>query len=177
MTPMQMVNFTAAIANRGYYYKPHIIKNIVGADTIPKKYTEKNITTIEPQFFEPVIEGMFDVYNYGTASHIQIPGVEICGKTGTAENYIRINGKRMQLTDHSVFVAFAPKDNPKIAIAVFVENGYWGSRWAGRIAGLMIEKYLKGEITRKDMENFVLNGSLMEEYNKPYSGEPFKINQ
>lgn len=177
MTPMQMVNFTAAIANRGYYYKPHIIKNIVGADTIPKKYTEKNITTIEPQFFEPVIEGMFDVYNYGTASHIQIPGVEICGKTGTAENYIRINGKRMQLTDHSVFVAFAPKDDPKIAIAVFVENGYWGSRWAGRIAGLMIEKYLKGEITRKNMENFVLNGSLIEEYNKPYSGEPFKINQ
>ena len=177
LTPMQMVNFTAAIANRGWYYKPHIIKSIVGVDTIPKKFIEKNQTTINPEHFEPVIEGMFDVYNKGTAAHIQIPDIEICGKTGTAENYIRVDGKRMQLTDHSIFIAFAPKDNPKIAIAVFVENGYWGSRWAGRIAGLMIEKYIKGEITRTDMENFILNGSLEEEYAKPYSGEPFIINQ
>jgi penicillin-binding protein 2 len=146
-------------------------------DTIPKKFIEKNQTTINPEHFEPVIEGMFDVYNKGTAAHIQIPDIEICGKTGTAENYIRVDGKRMQLTDHSIFIAFAPKDNPKIAIAVFVENGYWGSRWAGRIAGLMIEKYIKGEITRTDMENFILNGSLEEEYAKPYSGEPFIINQ
>lgn len=177
MTPMQMVNFTAAIANRGYYYKPHILKNIVGEDTIPNMYREKFVTSIDPQHFEPVIEGLFDVYNYGTASHIQIPGIEICGKTGTAENYTKVDGKRVQLTDHSVFVAFAPKENPQIAIAVFVENGYWGSRWAGRIAGLMIEKYLRGEISRKDMEDFVLNGSLMDEYAKPYSGEPFRINQ
>ena len=82
----------------------------------------------------------------------------------------------MQLTDHSIFIAFAPVDNPKIAIAVFVENGYWGGRYAGRIAGLMIEKYLKGEITRKDMEDWILNHSLEEEYAKPYSGEPFMIN-
>jgi penicillin-binding protein 2 len=176
LTPMQMVNFTATIANRGYFYRPHIIKNIMGADSIPSKYKEKHITTVDPKYFEPIVEGMNEVYNYGTASHIGVPGIEICGKTGTAENYIRVNGKRMQLTDHSVFVAFAPKDNPKIAIAVFVENGYWGSRWAGRIAGLMIEKYLKGEITRKDMEDFVLNGSLMDEYEKPYSGQPFNIN-
>jgi len=176
LTPMQMVNFTAAIANRGWYYKPHILKNIVGVDTIPKIYTEKHITTIDKKYFEPVVEGMFDVYNNGTASHIQIPGIEICGKTGTAENYIRVDGTRFQLTDHSVFVAFAPKDNPKIAIAVFVENGYWGSRWAGRIASLMIEKYIKGEISRTDLENFVLNGSLEEEYAKPYSGIPFTIN-
>ena len=123
-----------------------------------------------------VIEGMFEVYNEGTAKNIQIPGIEICGKTGTAENYTKIDGKRVQLTDHSIFVAFAPKENPEIAIAVIIENGYWGSRWAGRIAGLMIEKYLKGEITRTDMENFILDGSLMEEYEKPYSGKPFKIN-
>jgi penicillin-binding protein 2 len=177
LTPMQMVNFTAAIANRGWYYKPHIIKNIGGVDTIPSIYTQKFKTTINPEHFDPVIDGLYDVYNYGTASHLQIPGIEICGKTGTAENYTRVNGERMQLTDHSVFVAFAPKDNPKIAIAVFVENGYWGSRWAGRIASLMIEKYLKGEITRTDLEQFILNGSLEEEYAKPYSGEPFKINQ
>ncbi len=177
LTPMQMVNFTAAIANRGWFYKPHILKKVMGVDTIPKKYTVKNFTTIDAAYFEPVVEGMHEVYNTGTASYLRIPGIEICGKTGTAENYSRINGKRMKLTDHSIFVAFAPKDNPKIAIAVFVENGYWGSRWAGRIAGLMIEKYLRGTISRKDMEDFILNGSLEEEYAKPYSGEPFIINQ
>jgi penicillin-binding protein 2 len=177
MTPMQMANFTAAIANRGYYYKPHIIKKIEGEPSIPDEYTRKNITTVHPKHFEPVIEGMHDVYRYGTAFSLKVPDIEICGKTGTAENYIRIDGERMQLTDHSIFVAFAPKDDPKIAIAVFVENGYWGSRWAGRMASLLIEKYIKGEITRTDMENFVLNGSLEEEYAKPYSGEPFKINR
>tara|TARA_R110002049_G_scaffold80455_12_gene204687 strand:+ start:1609 stop:3477 length:1869 start_codon:yes stop_codon:yes gene_type:complete len=176
LTPMQMVNFTAAIANRGWYYKPHILKSIDGVDTIPKVYTEKHQTTIDPQYFEPVVQGMHDVYNEGTASSLRIPDIEICGKTGTAENFTKIDGKRVQLTDHSIFVAFAPKDDPKIAIAVFVENGYWGSRWAGRIASLMIEKYIKGEITRTDMERFVLNGSLEEEYAKPYSGETFTIN-
>lgn len=176
LTPMQMVNFTAAIANRGWYYKPHILKNIKDIDTIDSKYTKRYNTTIDSKHFDPIVEGMYDVYNKGTASYIRIPGIEICGKTGTAENFTKIDGKRVQLTDHSIFVAFAPKDNPKIAIAVFVENGYWGSRWAGRIAGLMIEKYLKGEISRKDMEEYVLNGSLEEEYAKPYSGETFNIN-
>ena len=177
LTPMQMANFTAAIANRGYYYTPHVIKNIIGPDTIPQKFKEKHYTTVEPEYFEPVVEGMFQVYERGTASSIRVPGIEVCGKTGTAENFTRIDGKRVQLTDHSIFVAFAPKDNPKIAIAVFVENGYWGSRWAGRIAGLMIEKYLKGEITRTDMEKYVLEGSLEAEYAKPYSGQPFSINR
>jgi len=177
LTPIQMANFTATIANRGWYYTPHVIKEIEGTDTIPSEYTKKHKTTIDPKYFEPVVEGMHEVYTKGTASYIGIPGIEMCGKTGTAENFIRIDGKRMQLTDHSIFVAFAPKDDPKIAIAVFVENGYWGSRWAGRIAGLMVEKYIKGEITRKDMENYVLNGSLEEEYAKPYSDEPFKINR
>ena len=176
LTPMQMVNFTAAIANKGWYYKPHILKKISNIDTISSKYTKRYNTTIDAQYFEPVIEGMFDVYNEGTAKYIQIPGIEICGKTGTAENFTKIDGKKVQLTDHSIFIAFAPKDNPKIAIAVIVENGYWGSRWAGKIAGLMIEKHLKGEITRKDMEAYVLNGSLLEEYEKPYSGKPFNIN-
>lgn len=176
LTPMQMANFTAAIANRGYYYTPHVIKNIVGPDTIPNKFKEKHYTTVEPEYFEPVVEGMFQVYERGTAASIKVPGIEVCGKTGTAENFTKIDGKRVQLTDHSIFVAFAPKDNPKIAIAVFVENGYWGSRWAGRIAGLMIEKYLKGEITRTDMEKYVLQGNLEAEYAKQYSGQPFSIN-
>jgi len=176
MTPMQMVNFTAAIANRGWYYKPHILKNIIGVDTIPSKYTQKYYTTIAPEHFEPVVQGLNDVYNYGTAEFLQVPGIEICGKTGTAENYTQIDGKAAQLTDHSVFVAFAPKDDPKIAIAVFVENGYWGARYGGRIASLMIEKYINGNISRKDLESWVLNNSLEEEYAKPLSGEPFPIN-
>jgi len=178
LTPMQMANFTAAIANRGYWYRPHVIKNIQETDTIPQKYLIKNQTTIDREHFDPVVAGMNGIYHIpgGTGRNLTVPDIEICGKTGTAENYTKIDGKRVQLTDHSTFIAFAPMDNPKIAIAVFVENGYWGSRWAGRIASLMIEKYLKGEITRTDLEKYVLEGSLMDEYNKPLSTEPFPIN-
>jgi penicillin-binding protein 2 len=176
-TPIQLANMTAAIANRGYYITPHILKDIEGDATKDSIYTQRNHTTIDPKYFDPIIEGMFDVYNKGTARALQVPGIEICGKTGTAENFTRIDGKRVQLTDHSIFVAFAPKDDPQIAIAVFVENGYWGGRYAGRIASLMIEKYLRGEITRKDMETWILNNSLEDEYAKPLSGKPFRINQ
>jgi penicillin-binding protein 2 len=176
VTPIQLANMTAAIANRGYYYTPHIIKNIEGQN-IDVKYTTPNKTTIHKRYFEPVIQGLFDVYDKGgTAYFLQVPGIEICGKTGTAENFTKIDGVRTQLTDHSIFVAFAPKDNPKIAIAVFVENGYYGARWAGRITSLMIEKYIKGEVTLKQMEKLVLEKSLEEEYAKPYSGKPFTIN-
>lgn len=176
VTPIQLANMTAAIANRGYYYTPHIIKTIQG-QTIDEKYRTKHETTIDKAHFEPVIQGLSDVYNKGTANFLRVPGIEICGKTGTAENFTKIDGVRTQLTDHSIFVAFAPKDDPKIAIAVFVENGYYGARWAGRIASLMIEKYLKGEVTLKQMEQLVLEKSLEDEYLKPYSGEPFTINQ
>jgi penicillin-binding protein 2 len=175
-TPIQLANMAAAIGNRGFYYTPHIIKKIQDS-VIDPKYTTPKHTTIDKQYFEPVIQGMYDVYNHGTASTLQVPGIEICGKTGTAENFVKIDGVKTQLTDHSIFVAFAPKDNPKIAIAVFVENGYWGSRFAGRIASLMIEKYIKGYITRTDMEDWVLVHSLEDEYAKPYSGKPFGINR
>ncbi|EPR74250.1 Penicillin-binding protein 2 (PBP-2) [Winogradskyella psychrotolerans RS-3] len=174
-TPIQLANMVAAIGNRGYYYTPHIIKNIEG-ETIDSKYTTPKYTTIDKKHFEPVVQGMFDVYNEGTAKHIRIPGIDICGKTGTAENFIKIDSVKTQLTDHSIFVAFAPKDNPKIAIAVFVENGYWGGRFAGKMASLMIEKHIKGHITRTDLEKWILTHSLEDEYKKPYSGEPFKIN-
>lgn len=169
MTPIQLANMMAAVANRGYYYTPHIIKKIE-SETIDERYTTKNVTTIDKKHFEPVINGLFDVYNLGTARSLQVEGIEICGKTGTAENFTRINGKRVQLQDHSIFVAFAPKDNPKIAIAVFVENGYWGARWAGPIVSLMIEKYLTGKITRTDLEKRMLEGSLQGEYAK-YTGK------
>ncbi|MFN3753178.1 penicillin-binding protein 2 [Flavobacterium sp.] len=165
MTPIQLANMIATVANRGFYYTPHIIKKIKGGE-IDKKFTTKHMTTIDRKHYEPMINGLFDVYNRGTAHGLNVEGIDICGKTGTAENYTKINGKRVKLQDHSIFVAFAPKDNPKIAIAVFVENGYWGSRWAGPITSLMIEKYIKRKITRKDLEKRMLEGSLQAEYNK-----------
>jgi penicillin-binding protein 2 len=170
MTPMQLANMIATVANRGYYYTPHIIKKIKG-DLIDKKFRTKHQTTIDRKHFEPVIEGLYDVYNLGTARGLGVEGIQICGKTGTAENYAKINGKRVKLQDHSIFVAFAPKDNPKIAIAVFVENGYWGARWAGPITTLMIEKYINRKISRKDLEKRMLEGSLQAEYNK-YISKP-----
>ncbi|MBQ0770096.1 MAG: penicillin-binding protein 2, partial [Bizionia sp.] len=175
-TPIQLANVVAAIANRGHYFTPHVIKSISG-DTIPSKYKTPNYTTIDKKHFDPVIEGMYQVYNKGTASFLKVDGIDICGKTGTVENFTKIDGVRTQLTDHSIFVAFAPKDNPKIAIAVFVENGYWGSRFAGKIASLMIEKHIKGDISRTDLEQWLLTHSLENEYAKPQSGQPFGINR
>ncbi len=175
-TPIQLANITAAIANRGHYYTPHIIKRIEGG-TIDPRYTTQRRTTIERHHFNPVIEGMYNVVEKGTAKNARIKDISICGKTGTAENYTRIEGERVQLTDHSIFVAFAPKENPLIALAVFVENGYWGSRWAAPIASLMIEKYLTGTVERTWLEEKMLTGSLESEYSKPLSGEPFVINE
>jgi penicillin-binding protein 2 len=111
-----------------------------------------------------MISGLFDVYNLGTASSLRVEGIDIAGKTGTAENFAKIGGKRVQLKDHSIFVAFAPKDNPKIAIAILVENGGFGATIAGPIASLMIEKYLRKKITRTDLETRVLNISLKDRY-------------
>jgi penicillin-binding protein 2 len=176
-TPIQLANMTAAIANRGFYYTPHIIKKIAGENIHIPAYTVAKHTAIEKQYFEPVIQGMADVFKKGTAYRLQVPGIEIAGKTGTVENFTKIDGVRTQLSDHSVFIAFAPVDHPKIAIAVYIENGYFGSRFAGHIASLMIEKYLKGEITRKDLEKKMLETTLEKEYAKPYSGEPFRINE
>lgn len=166
-TPLQLANMMAVVANKGYYYTPHIVKNIKGSE-LDKKYTTKHESTIDPKYFEPIIEGLANVYNSpgGTARTLKVKDMEICGKTGTAENKIRVAGKTYQLKDHSIFVAFAPKENPTIAIAVFVENGYWGTRWAGPIATLMVEKYINKKITRKDLETRMLNGSLQDEYKK-----------
>lgn len=176
-TPIQLANMTAAIANRGYFHTPHIVKEINGESISDPQFTEKKITTIDSSNFIPVIDGMEQVFTRGTAYFLRVPDITICGKTGTSENFTRIDGKRVQLTDHSIFIAFAPKENPKIALAVFVENGYWGARYAGRISSLMIEKYLKRTVTVKHLEDWILSHSLLEEYKKPYSGTPFKINQ
>ncbi|MBC9797730.1 penicillin-binding protein 2 [Sinomicrobium weinanense] len=176
-TPIQLANVTAIIANRGYFFTPHILRKIDNKPIKDKKFTKPKYTTVDRKHFEPVAQGMFEAYNTGTARGIRVEGINIGGKTGTAENFTKVDGKRVQLTDHSIFVAFAPVEDPKIAIAVFVENGYWGSRYAAPIAALMIEKYLKGEVTRKDLEKRMLEASLEEEYAKPYSGKPFRINE
>ena len=173
-TPIQMANFTAAIANRGYFIQPHFLRSF---DNDSLKLYQKKQTSIDSIHFEKVINGMYQVVERGTAKIAKIKGIEVCGKTGTVENFIKINGVKTQLTDHSIFIAFAPKDDPKIAIAVYVENGYWGARWAAPIASLMIEKYLNGSVKRKWLEDRMLNGSLLAEYKKPYSGEPFLINE
>jgi penicillin-binding protein 2 len=165
-TPIQLANMMAAIANRGYYFTPHIIKTINNKPIQNENFTTPKNTSIKPEYFEPVIEGMFNVFEKGTAQGSRVRGIDICGKTGTAENFTSVNGEKVQFEDHSVFIAFAPKDNPKIAIAVFVENGYWGSRWAGPIATLMIEKYLNGETARPWLEQRMIEGSLQNEYDK-----------
>ncbi|MFE3847312.1 penicillin-binding protein 2 [Flavobacterium sp. LB3P45] len=165
MTPIQLANMMATVANEGYYYTPHIIKRIEG-HKIDKKFTTKHVTTIDKKYYKPMISGLFDVYNLGTASSLRVDGIDICGKTGTAENFAKINGKREQLKDHSIFVAFAPKDNPKIAIAILVENGGFGATIAGPIASLMIEKFLRKKITRTDLETRILNTSLQGQYAK-----------
>ncbi len=176
-TPIQLANMTAAIANRGFYYTPHILKKIGDSTVTNEKYTKPKYTSIDAKYFEPVIEGMFDVFEIGTARFSKIDNIEICGKTGTSENFKRINGKKVQFTDHSIFVAFAPKDNPKIAIAVFIENGYWGSRWAAPIASLMIEKYINGSIgssiQRQNIEQKMLTQGLEEEYKKQLDSENY----
>lgn len=177
VTPIQLANMTVAIANRGYFYTPHLIKQIGNTRSTDPKYTERNYTTISPQHFGPVVQAMTNVYEYGTAKWIRIPGIKIAGKTGTVENFTKINGEKVQLTDHSIFTAFAPVDKPRIAIAVYIEHGYYGARYAGHIASLMIEKYIKGEITRRDLEKKMLEKTLEHEYAKPFSGEPFKINE
>ena len=167
-TPIQLANFTAAIANKGYFFTPHILKDIDKRPIENASFTEKKQTTIDKKHFSPVIEAMYEVFKTGTGKWSQVKGIEICGKTGTSENYTVVNGKRIKLEDHSILVAFAPKDNPKIAIAIFVENGGYGSRIAAPITSLMIEKYLNGEISEAtvDRETSMLNISLQEQYNK-----------
>ena len=149
-TPLQTANFTAAIANRGWYYTPHIIKEIDGEPITDPLYTEKHHTGIDPEDFEMVVEGMYRVIESGTGRGVRFsPDIEVCGKTGTAQNP---HGK-----DHSIFIAFAPKDNPKIAVAVYVENVGFGSTWAAPIASLTIEKYLTDTITRPHVEARIMN--------------------
>jgi penicillin-binding protein 2 len=157
-TPLQLANIEATIANRGYFYKPHLIKSIGDKQVIRKEYTERNYVGIDSQYFNPVINGMQNVVDYGTAHDSKIPDVIMCGKTGTVE----VRNKK----DNSVFVAFAPRDNPKIAIAVVVENSGQGATWAAPIASFIVEQYLKGYISKRSSgitPDYYINKNLLPE--------------
>jgi penicillin-binding protein 2 len=153
-TPIQMANMTAAIANRGYYYTPHIVKSIQN-DSIDDRFRKPIRTMVDSSLFEIVIKGMQEVVEdeeLGTSNIAKMENITVCGKTGTAQNP---HGE-----DHSIFIGFAPKDNPKIALAVYVENGGWGSTWAVPIASLMIEKYLNDTIERDWLEKKIVEGVI-----------------
>lgn len=154
VTPIQMANFVSVIANRGWYYRPHLVRQIDGAQELDKKFREKQYSTIDTKNFDIVVDAMRNVVTNGTGRGTQWdPAIEVCGKTGTAQNP---HGK-----DHSIFIAFAPKDNPKIAVAVYVENVGFGATWAAPINSLMMEKYLTGKITRPEVEKRMVEANLM----------------
>ncbi len=153
ITPLQLANVTATIANRGFYFTPHLVKQIDQDNEIDRRFYVKHITPFDTSVYNIIIQGMYGAVNEpgGTAnlSSIKLSDIVICGKTGTAQNPHGLN--------HSVFIAFAPKDNPKIAIAVYIENAGFGATWAAPVASMMIEKYLKGNTSRTDVENYLLS--------------------
>ncbi len=159
VTPIQLANMTAVFANRGTYYTPHFVKEIEN-NQIEKRFLEPKKTGFKIENFERVIKGMAKVYTSGTARYSQIRNLTMAGKTGTAENFIRLDGKKIQLPDHSIFIAFAPVENPEIVVSVFIENGGYGASLAAPIASLIIDKYLNDTISRPDLYNKVINTDL-----------------
>ncbi len=153
LTPLQMANIVSIIANHGYFYTPHIVRAIGNKNTPNPRYTERHKVLVSSEYFEPIIDGMYMVVQAGTARNVLLDSVPMCGKTGTVQNA----GK-----NHSVFIAFAPRVNPKIAIAAVVENSGYGATWAAPISSLMIELYLKKKIKRKDMEATIMNSKILE---------------
>lgn len=153
-TPLQIANFGATIANRGHYITPHVVKGIQDQE-IDAKYSEQHTTLVDEKYFDPIVAGMRMAVEDGTCRLAQLPDIEVCGKTGTAQNP---HGK-----DHSAFLGFAPKDNPQIAIVVYVENAGWGASYGVPIGSLMMEKYLTDSIAdnRKWLEERMLNSNTM----------------
>ncbi len=152
ITPLQLANLASVIANRGYYLTPHIVKAIGNKKNLNPKFLDKKKTLVDAAYFNIVADAMLMVVEAGTASSAKSDEYKICGKTGTAQNP---HGK-----NHSIFIAFAPKDNPKIAISVVIENAGFGATWAVPIASLMIEKYISGKITRPDVEESMINAKI-----------------
>lgn len=152
VTPLQLANFAAVLANRGYYYVPHIVKGIGKSKIVDKKYTTKNIVKVDSNYFNIILDGMYQVINAGTGIGARIEKIKMAGKTGTAQNP---HGE-----PHSIFILLAPLENPKIVVSVIVENGGWGADWAVPIASLMVEKYLNGVVKRKELELRMMEGRV-----------------
>ena len=138
LTPLQIANLGATIANRGYYITPHVVKNIRDVGLL-EQYTVQHHTKVAPQYYNEVVTGMRMAVTGGTCRGANLPGLDVCGKTGTVQNP---HGQ-----DHSVFMGFAPKDDPKIAICVYVENGTWGATYGVPIGALMMEQYINGKLS------------------------------
>lgn len=153
VVPLQMANFAATVANRGYYITPHIVKAIGKDGKALPQYYEKHYTKIDAKNFDIAIDAMEAVVDHGTATRARMPDMIVCGKTGSVQNEPR--------PDHSVFIAFAPRDNPKIAISVYVEFSGQGARAAASIASLLMEKYLTGEVKRKYLQDYVIAGKFL----------------
>jgi len=155
VTPIQLANLAAVLANKGYYYPPHFLRHAVDEDSIMDKFRIKINTVVKPKYYDIVQHAMRDVFamEHGTAHYYEVDSLQQCGKTGTVQNP---HGE-----DHSLFIAFAPKDNPKIAVSVIIENGGYGSKWAAPIASLLIEKYLTRTVKRKRLEKRIINGDLI----------------
>ena len=152
-TPLQMANLAAIIANRGYYYIPHIVRSVEGRDSLDTRFYERHYTKVDPKHFEPIVEGMWRGVNIGgTSTLARLEGLDVCGKTGTAQNP---HGQ-----DHSTFLSFAPKDNPRIAISVYVENGGFGAATALPIASLLEEFYLTDTVKRQWLVDMVKDKTI-----------------
>jgi len=171
VTPLQMANAMCIVANKGYFYTPHFVNSVEGhapEDSVLDKYVVKHevLTHISDADYETVISGMQDVTEVGTARIARIDGINMCAKTGTAENYLYLEGKRTKLNNNSMFVCFAPRENPQIAVAVVIQNAGYGAIWAGRIASLMVEKYLRDTLTsaRVKIATEIANTNLMPGY-------------
>lgn len=158
VSPLQMANLAATIANRGHYYIPHVVKRIHDRDSIDARFYEKHTTMVDGEHFLPIVEGMFRAVNVdgGTARIARVEGLDICGKTGTSQN--------PHGADHSTFICFAPKDDPKIAVAVYVEHGRFGATIAAPMASLIVEEYLRDSISRPHLVDYVKDMQI----NYPY---------
>lgn len=171
VTPLQMANSISIVANKGYYYVPHFIKEIDGEtekDTLLNRFRKKHsvVSHISDEDFETVISGMQDVVDNGTGRVARLPGIKVCGKTGTAQNSLFLEGKKVDLKDHSMFVCFAPRENPRIVVAVVVQNGGFGATWAGPIASLVMEKYLNDTLRTERLKEVdrISKANLMPSY-------------
>lgn len=157
-TPLQMANLAAILANRGYYYTPHIVRHIDGRDSVDSRFYDRHYTKVESRHFDHIVKGMYDAVHAdgGTGRRAYVPGLDICGKTGTAQNP---HGE-----DHSTFLCFAPMDNPRIAVSVYVENGGFGGTIAAPIASLIVEQYLTDSISRPALKEYVKNTTISYPY-------------